>query len=140
MHATNVSADPESEANAFAREFLMPEAEILPDLTNLRLGDLPDLKRRWKVSMRGLVYCAKDIAAVSSDQARYMFVKLNQEYGGKQEPIELPAEPPSLLDEVLSRYFRDMGYTLEQVAGIVHRSVEDFERFYGPRRRHLRSV
>jgi Zn-dependent peptidase ImmA (M78 family)/transcriptional regulator with XRE-family HTH domain len=140
MHATNVSPDPEAEANSFARELLMPEEEIRPDLAGLRISDLPDLKRRWKVSMRGLVYCAQDIKAITRDQARYMFMRLSQQYGAKHEPIALPPEPPSLIKEVLDHYFKDMGYTVEQVAGLTHRTVDEFEQLFGLQRRPLRAL
>lgn len=138
MHATNIAEDPEKEANTFASEFLMPEAEIRPDLIGLRINDLPDLKMRWKASMRGIVYWAKELGMISADQARYMFMKLNQRFGVKHEPIPLQPEPPSLIGEVLDRYLKDMGYTVEQVAGLVHRNPDEFERLFGPTRRQLR--
>jgi hypothetical protein len=48
LHSSIATADMEEEANAFAAEFLMPEHVIRPELRNLSLGKLIDLKREWE--------------------------------------------------------------------------------------------
>lgn len=132
--------DPEGEADAFAREFPMPSHEIRPELKRLQLRQLPDLKRRWKCSMRNIVYHARELGEISKDQARYMFMRLNQYYGAKTEPIPLPAEPPTLLYELLDRHFSDLAYTVEEVAIAVNASPHKFKEMHRLQERHLRTV
>ena len=57
--------DMESEANAFAAEFLMPEDVIRPQLRNLKIGRLLDLKREYGVSMQALVERAYHLSLLS---------------------------------------------------------------------------
>ena len=47
LHREDATDDMEREADAFAAEFLMPEALIGPELANLTLGKAVDLKREW---------------------------------------------------------------------------------------------
>jgi IrrE N-terminal-like domain len=49
LHSEHVAEDMEDQANAFAAEFLMPASMIRPQLRNLSLGRLLDLKREWGV-------------------------------------------------------------------------------------------
>ncbi len=140
LHASDVTADPEREADEFAAELLMPEATIRPELRNLRLPDLPDIKRRWKVSMRSIVTHARNMGAISKDQARYMYMRLNQQYGAKREPVELPVEPPTLLSEMLQGHISELGYSVTDLAAVVRLFDDDFEDWYGLRSRHLHAL
>lgn len=140
MHLSEITDDPEGEANEFAREFLMPADEIRVELRHLRLQALPDLKRRWKCSMRNFVYHARALDEITADQARYLFMKLNRDYGAKNEPIDLPDEPPTLMSELLEGHLRDLGYTADQTAGIARADAETFKSEYRLSARHLRVV
>ena len=55
LHTHEVGEDVEGEANRFAAEFLMPAEVIKPQLRNISLGRLIDLKRLWGVSMQALI-------------------------------------------------------------------------------------
>ena len=55
LHRQGVPDDVESDANTFAAEFLMPAETIRPELRNLTVGRLHDLKRYWRVSMQALI-------------------------------------------------------------------------------------
>lgn len=140
LHTADETDDPEREADQFAREFLMPANEIRAELKGLHLRDLPDLKRRWKCSMRNIVYHARELGLLTNDQARYMFMRLNQNYGAKTEPIELPPEPPTLLRELLDRHLSDLGYTVEELATAVNASSDSFREMHRLNDRHLRAV
>jgi Zn-dependent peptidase ImmA (M78 family)/transcriptional regulator with XRE-family HTH domain len=140
LHTVDETEDPEREADAFAREFLMPSHEIRPELKHLQLRQLPDLKRRWKTSMRNIVYHARELGEISRDQARYMFMKLNQMYGAKTEPIPLPAEPPTLLRELLERHLNDLGYTVDELATAVNATPVRFKEMHRLQERTLRAV
>jgi Zn-dependent peptidase ImmA (M78 family)/DNA-binding XRE family transcriptional regulator len=140
LHASDVTEDPEAEADAFASEFLLPEAEIKHELAGLKLWQLADLKRRWKGAMRSFVYRAQELGQISKDQARYLYMRLNQKYGAKYEPIELPEEQPELMTEIVQQHLGDLGYSIEQLALIAVSETDDFEVLYGPWRRRLHAL
>jgi Zn-dependent peptidase ImmA (M78 family)/DNA-binding XRE family transcriptional regulator len=131
LHARDITESPEAEADEFARELLMPAAEIQPDLRGLRFADLPDLKRRWRVSMRSLVYHARAIGELDARQSRYLFMRLNEAFGAKSEPIDVPAEVPTLLPAMLHRYLTELGFDIDGLATVVNRFPDDFRRTFG---------
>ena len=90
--------------------------------------------------MRNIVYHARELGEISKDQARYMFVRLNQLYGAKTEPIPLPSEPPTLLQELLNRHLSDLAYTVEEVAVAVNASPHRFKEMHRLQERHLKAV
>lgn len=87
----------ESQAHAFASEFLMPREQIIHDLP--RRIDWPllqDLKRHWGVSLRALVYRAHALGRLS--EASYRRANQQLSIWGNPEPGDLgPAETPRLL-------------------------------------------
>jgi len=70
MHNSMVSADMELEANAFAAEFLLPVHVIRPELRNLTLGKLIDLKREWSVSMQAIWNVLTDLERLARANAQ----------------------------------------------------------------------
>ena len=117
MHNSMVSADMELEANAFAAEFLLPVHVIRPELRNLTLGKLIDLKREWSVSMQAILERAHRLGTVGARE-RAAFYKLLNARGWKvREPAsdELPVERPELAQEIGSR-MRERGLSDEEIA------------------------
>jgi hypothetical protein len=90
--------------------------------------------------MRNIVYHARELGLLTRDQARYMFVRLNQLYGAKRESIELPAEPPTLLREMIDRHLPDLGYTADELAAVVNSSPQRFRELHGLQDRRLKVV
>jgi hypothetical protein len=86
------------------------------------------------------VYHARALGTISPTQARYLFMRMNQEYGAKHEPIELPPEPPTLINELLTGHLEELGYSVEQLAEAVNADPDEFRDLYGLRSRHLRAV
>ncbi len=140
LHASDVTEDPEKEADQFASEFLLPEAEIKHELAGLKLWQLADLKRRWKGAMRSFVYRAQELGQITRDQARYLYMRLNSEFGAKYEPIELPEEQPELMAEIVQQHIGELGYSVEQLAEVAVSEMDDFETLYGPWRRRLHAL
>jgi Zn-dependent peptidase ImmA (M78 family)/DNA-binding XRE family transcriptional regulator len=87
----------ESQAMAFAAEFLMPRAEIEDSLpTRVDWETFHALKRHWGVSLRALVYRAHTLGRLSDLSYRRANRQLKQ--WGYPEPGPLgPPESPSLL-------------------------------------------
>ena len=69
-----------------------------------------------------------------------MFVRLNQMYGAKTEPIPLPPEPPTLLPELVDRHLTDLTYTVEELAAAVNASPTRFREMHRLQERHLKAV
>lgn len=132
MHAYAPDGDPEVQADEFAAEFLMPHAEILPQLRNLDIRRLPALKGHWRVSMKALIRRAEKTGAIGKDQAQILYRQYNARRWASGEPFPITEERPSLLSEAIRLHFEEHGYTLEQLATVTGLSPEKFaERLLG---------
>lgn len=91
----------EHEANAFAREFLVPEAALLEELESPpTLTSLMRMKERWGVSMQMLIMHSGASGLISERGKRYLFEKFRKEGWHKQEPIEVAIERPRLFGQM----------------------------------------
>lgn len=111
------AAGMEEEANAFAAEFLMPEHVIRPELRNLSLGKLIDLKREWGVSMQAIFERAYRLGLVKSHDRADFYRSLNSRGWKVREPAsdELPAERAELAQEIGTR-IRERGLSDDEIA------------------------
>jgi Zn-dependent peptidase ImmA (M78 family)/DNA-binding XRE family transcriptional regulator len=97
----------ESQANAFAAEFLLPEEGIRYDLVPpITLTSLASLKQKWGVSIQALIRRAKDLEIISVRQYRYLFEQLSARGWRLQEPQNLA------IDIEKPRAFRKMAELL----------------------------
>ncbi len=96
MHFGASRGDAEDEANAFAREFLLPKAVIRQDLKNLDLKSAARLKPVWGVSMQALITQAAKIKAISVDRQRQLMIQLGSADMRIVEPFPLDLERPSI--------------------------------------------
>lgn len=124
--------DIEGEAKEFASEFLMPEMEIKPQLmgSKLTMQKLADLKRYWKASMQAILYWAETLKMVTTNQARYLWAQFNILKIKIVEPIPIPAEKPSLLNEIISSFLKDLGYSHGELAAVLDLEINDFKYKY----------
>ncbi len=141
LHATHVSPDLEQEANLFAAEFLMPAEMIRPQLRNLTLGRLLDLKREWGVSVQALIERAKELRLITSAQRVNLYKTLSARGWRTREPIsdELPPErallPRNIGDALIAKGFND-----EQIAVKAGFAPVNYDHPFQPTRRPLRVV
>ncbi len=116
----------ESQANAFASEFLMPRDEIIGELP--RRIDWPafqELKRYWGVSLRALVYRAHALGRLS--EASYRRANQQLSIWGNPEPGQLgPAETPRVLG-LARKAMTDGGVDFDEVlaAGRILENLAD---------------
>ena len=88
-------ADVEAEANAFASQFLTPEAAIQEELAPaLTLNELARLKARWGVSMQALIMRAAGLEIITERQKKYLFMRISKAGWRTREPVEIPIERP----------------------------------------------
>lgn len=140
LHTDAPHEDMETQANAFAAEFLMPESSIRAELQRVDLGSLVELKREWGVSMQAMYERAFRLGLVSP-AARTRFYKAMNARGWKtKEPASefIPAEIPELPRHVGESLGR-RGLSPDEIADIAgYRDAA--ENPFAPSRPRLQSV
>jgi Zn-dependent peptidase ImmA (M78 family)/transcriptional regulator with XRE-family HTH domain len=125
----------ETQAHAFAAEFLMPAEAIEHDLPRkFDVGEYLALKQHWGVSIQALVRRARDLGRLS--QAAYVSAQKRMSVWGWRTPngepgLRRPLEQPSALANVirsldeegsLSAIVKDLGIPTRVVAALSARS------------------
>jgi Zn-dependent peptidase ImmA (M78 family)/transcriptional regulator with XRE-family HTH domain len=124
--------DIESEANAFASEFLLPSSEIRGQLSGLTLKRLAELKMHWKVSMQAVLMKAKALGRISQYQGRRLWMQLSALGYRTEEPVPLPPEEPTLVRELIDIHRRDLGYNDDEIASSLHVTLDEMRELYTP--------
>ena len=141
LHRQGVPDDVESDANTFAAEFLMPAETIRPELRNLTVGRLHDLKRYWRVSMQALIERAHQLDIIGS-QERTNFYKRFSALGWRtREPLsdELAPERTRLAAEI-GQALLSRGHTPSEAAEICGFSADNPHNPFVSDNQHLRLV
>ncbi|AXO32610.1 ImmA/IrrE family metallo-endopeptidase [Micromonospora sp. B006] len=140
LHSAYVSDAIEQEASKFAAEFLMPGEVIRPQLRNLNLGRLVDLKREWGVSMQAIIERAADLGTLGANQRTNLYKMLSARGWRTREPAsdELPEERP-LLPRNIGDALMAKGLSVSEIAAIAGFEVDAVHPFE-PQRRPLRAV
>ena len=96
----------ESEADAFAAEFLMPRETMKRELkAPLILTQLVELKQIWGVSVQALVVRAKDLDVISERQQKYLYQQISQRGWRTEEPARIEPERPRLLRKMVETVY-----------------------------------
>ncbi len=122
----------EDEANRFAGEFLAPAHELKPQLWELSISKLAGLKRYWKISIQALLMRAKQLGIIEDWKQRQMFMRLSKAGFRVREPAELdpPAEPPQLIQEIITYHKDKLGYTDDDLQMALATSIDDIYSMY----------
>lgn len=141
MHSEHMTASPEQEANAFAAEFLMPAEMIRPELRNLTLGKLHDLKRSWMVSMQALIERAWNLKLLSASDRTRLYKQFGARGWRTREPVsdELPPELPRLAQEI-GEALAARGLSTVEIARITGFSSPSDHNPFQPRPRRLHAL
>ena len=101
----------ESEANAFAGEFLAPESDIRDDLAPpLSFARLRTLKGKWKMSMASLVHRAQDLGVLKPAEAQRIWFFFGQYGYRKHEPdMGLRPEEPRAVSYLAQHFAQKVG-------------------------------
>nr|WP_202499041.1 XRE family transcriptional regulator [Streptomyces sp. SID5476] len=111
----------EREADAFAAEFLTPQASILPLLPRrMDLGHLAGLRRSWGVSVHSLVYRCRELGLISDATASRTYQRLRAldgQPGFAPEPVSgYPGEQPVLLTQAFDLAVQETGLGVRELA------------------------
>ena len=120
LHAAATSVDDvETEANAFAAEFLIPAEVVRPSLRNLKIGRLLDLKREYGVSMQALVERAYHLDLLSCTQRTSMYKMFSAKGWRTREPgsEDIARERP-VLAQSIGQSLSARGLSPQEVASI----------------------
>lgn len=117
LHRHTGSSHPraESEADAFASAFLMPEEDLKAEVRWVRgLHEIIEKKRRWGVSAAALAYALHKIGKISDWHYRGHCIELGK-MGRNVEPNPMPRETSQIWAKVLQDLWRQ-GISLSRVA------------------------
>ncbi|MCW5696816.1 MAG: ImmA/IrrE family metallo-endopeptidase [Bauldia sp.] len=132
LHTITVKSDEEmeDEADAFAGAFLLPADEIRPQFRKFDLRQLANLKVYWKVSMASLAMRASKLNAITPYQGKMFWIEMGRLGYRKREPNEPPKEPPKLLRQMVAFHMKKLGYSVGEMASLLHLKVAGFEEMY----------
>jgi Zn-dependent peptidase ImmA (M78 family)/DNA-binding XRE family transcriptional regulator len=141
LHSEHVAEDMEDQANAFAAEFLMPASIIRPQLRNLSIGKLLDLKREWGVSVQALIERAREVRGITDVQRTSLYKALSYRGWRTAEPIsdELLPEKPRLPEDI-GNALASRGLSLHEIAALVGVADPDGQHPFRPTGPKLRAV
>jgi Zn-dependent peptidase ImmA (M78 family) len=122
----------EKEADKFASEFLMPAEDIKPHLSPMSLPRLAVLKPYWKVSMAALLMKASDLGKITPRQKTYLWTQMGKQGFRLREPVEIPHEKPTILQDIINVHLEDHGYSVSELSHVVASFENEFAEFFLP--------
>lgn len=108
--------DKEAEANIFASEFLIPTQMAKRHLSNVKLGQLPDLKRYWLVSMASILEKAKRTNVITEAKYKSMRIEFSRYHWNKKEPYEVNIDNPTLFGQSYKLVSETLGYSMDMIS------------------------
>lgn len=134
MHACP-DPDQESQADLFAAEFLMPADEILLDFRKpVTISQLVNLKAKWRVSIQALAVRAHRLELLTERQYRSMFTRISAQGWRKSEPIHVPREKASTLQELIVAHLHDCRLSVEELCELLRCNQRRFQEQFLPKR------
>ena len=141
LHIRNQFIDPkrniEDEADKFSSEFLMPELDCRNDLTRLKSKDLAILKRYWGVSMKALIYRAKDLHLINQNKAQNLYIELSRNGFVKNEPFDINLQKPELTNLIINTFKTELEYTVREIANMLCITLSDYHKFFSANNQRL---
>lgn len=116
----------EGQADKFASAFLFPRSAFIkefPDMKNSRIKWklIYQLKIRWKMSVRAIIYRAHYLGLISAQQFRSANVRLNKTGQTKTEDFDELIEPeqPEILETAFDLMREELGITFGDIAKVL---------------------
>jgi Zn-dependent peptidase ImmA (M78 family)/DNA-binding XRE family transcriptional regulator len=129
-HSSPFGKSAEDEANAFAREFLMPAEGI--QAQRVRAWTLETLlikKQLWNVSVSALAYRLHSLRLLSEWHFKSLNIEMQRRGYKDKEPFGTPHEQSRILELLLAR-MREKGMPLRFVANQLRLPVEELRGFF----------
>lgn len=122
----------EDEANCFASEFLMPKEDIDEYFRrrHIDLCLLAALKPIWHASMGSLLQRARDLKYIAEPQYTRLRIEFSKYGYHRKEPVTIPLEENTLLNEIIETYKVEKRYSDEEMAKAMHLNISDYMRFF----------
>ena len=140
----------ESEADRFASSFVFPRSAFINEFTDMRGRRLNwnmiyQLKIRWGMSARAIIYRAHQLGLITAQQYRSANVYLNRSGQTKIEKYDeqIAPEKPELLEDVFRVLSEKLGISFSKVAkrlGISVEMLSEITGIYPGRDSHLDNV
>lgn len=147
----------EKQANQFASDFLLPEAEFKSDFSDLTHRSNPDsyidLKQKYQVSIAALEYRAYSLKLINYQENRYFYGVMNKKGYRTLEPLDdqLPPVKPgkikSLFEMILNHHLLDLndflaefGIKPEFLINLFNLPPKFFDRFMMPQRHYFNNA
>lgn len=122
--------DIEKACNRFAGAFLLPKSRLIQELGEKRekiyQRELAYLKQEYGISMRAIVYRAKDLAIISEHYHKILNIIFNKNGWQKQEPILYPSETTHLFKQLVYRAVAEEIISQSKGAELLGLSVYQF--------------
>ena len=118
-HSGTSQRDAEGEANTFASEFLMPQADLLAYASRVQtFKDLILAKPRWGVSAAALNYALYKVGIIREWQYKQNCIEISR-YGRDREPEPMQHETSQIWAKVLTALWQ-RGISLSRIAAELH--------------------
>lgn len=119
----------ESEANAFAGAFLLPEITFPQEVISTSINHFITLKRRWKVSIAAMVYRCSELGLFTDNQILYLNKQLSYNNMRKKEPLDdiLEPEKPTMLKQAMNLILDNDILTSYQIVEDLKLPVDEIE-------------
>ncbi|HEV7228744.1 XRE family transcriptional regulator [Brevundimonas sp.] len=133
-------AELESQAHKFASAFLLPAESFAKDLYSLDLDHFVSLKRKWRVSVAGMIMRAAALGVVEPEYKARLFKYLSARGWRKAEPLDddLKPELPVALAEAVKICIEGKVLTREEILDGVGLEPGDLELLASLPRGYLR--
>lgn len=117
----------ETEANAFASGFLMPEADVRSRVIYVdSLDQIMKAKKRWGISLSAMTYRLAKLGILTEWQARRFFIEISRRGYRTAEPEPMPRESSFVWQAVFRDLWKDR-ITKQGIAAALHVPFEEFE-------------
>ena len=116
-HGAPQGKEAESQANAFASAFLMPQGSVISNAPKfITLSNILTLKYIWKVAAAALVRRLKDLFLLTEWSYRSLIIEMSKRGYMKNEPMPITKRETSKLLPMVFKALRDDGIRREDIA------------------------
>ncbi|WP_333897606.1 XRE family transcriptional regulator [Brevundimonas aurantiaca] len=133
-------AEMERQAHRFASAFLLPAETFSRDVSRLELDYFVSLKRKWRVSIAGMIMRAFSLDAFGEEYKERLFKYLSARGWRKAEPLddELPVEIPVALAEAVKLGIESKSFSRQDICDGTGLEPADLESLAALPRGYLR--